>query len=137
MVNVYVMSIKEKYGLNLLNKKSLWEYRRRKSKIKSGDKIILYATAPSKKLIGDFIVGKILFGTPNELWEKTKKDICYEIEEIIPYLESGSFPIAFQVTKPKKYQPEILASSILNFNPPMSYCKAPESLCSSKQQKLL
>lgn len=137
MVQVYVMSIKEEYGLNLLNRKSGWEYRRKKSKIQKGDKIILYATAPSKKLIGEFIVGEILIGSPEDIWEKTKRGICYKKEEVVPYLESGKFPIAFQVTKPKKYQPEILASSILNFNPPMSYCKAPESLYSSKQKKLL
>ncbi|MHA1809819.1 MAG: hypothetical protein ACTSYH_05840, partial [Candidatus Heimdallarchaeaceae archaeon] len=111
-------------------------YRRRKSKINVGDKIILYATAPNKKLIGEFIVGKILIGDSNYLWEKTKKDICYEKNEVVPYLESGSFPIAFQVSNPKKYMPEISTENIAGFKPPMSYCKAPESLCLEEQQKL-
>jgi hypothetical protein len=33
MVNIYVMNIKEERGLNLLNGKSMWEYRRRKNNI--------------------------------------------------------------------------------------------------------
>jgi predicted transcriptional regulator len=136
MMNIYVMSIKEEYGLNLLNGKSMWEYRRRKSKINVGDKIILYATAPNKKLIGEFIVGKVLIGTANDIWNKTKKDICYKKNEVVPYLESGDYPIAFQVSNPKKYIPEISTENIAGFKPPMSYCKAPEILCSVKQQKL-
>ncbi|MCK5149384.1 ASCH domain-containing protein [Candidatus Pacearchaeota archaeon] len=130
MVNSYVMSIKKEYALNLLNGKSMWEYRRRKSKIKTGDKIILYATSPDKELIGEFIVGEVITGNPSEVWEKTKKDICYEIQEVVPYLQSGNYPIAFQVTKPKKYKPSIPISTIPYFKPPMSYCKAPEQLIS-------
>ena len=137
MVDSYMMSIKEVYGLNLLNGKSMWEYRRRKSKINTGDKIILYATAPNKKLIGEFIVGKVLIGTPNSIWNKTKRDICYKKNEVVPYLESGNYPIAFQVSNPKKYLPEISVKNIPGFKPPMSYCRAPESLCPIKQQKLL
>lgn len=126
----YVMSIKNEYGLNLLDKKSLWEYRRRKSKIKTGDQIILYATAPNKELIGEFTVGDILTGSPEQIWEITKEDICYGIEEVVPYLQSGDYPIAFQATKQKKYQPTIPLSTIPYFKPPMSYCKAPEQLIS-------
>lgn len=128
MQDIYVLSIKEEYGLNLLNKKALWEYRRRKSKIKSGDKIILYATAPNKEIIGDFIVGKIIIGKPDEVWEKTKGEVCYQQDEVVPYLESGDFPIAFEVTDPKKYLRTISLDEIPYFKPPMSYCKAPNQL---------
>ena len=130
MVKSYVMSIKKEYGLNLLNRNSMWEYRRRKSKIKTGDKIILYATSPDKELIGEFIVGKIITGSANEIWEKTKEDICYQEDEVVSYLKSGDFLIAFKVTKPKKYQQAIDKHKLPSSRPPMSYCKAPEELLS-------
>lgn len=122
------MSIKREYGLNLLNKRALWEYRRRKSKIKSGDRIILYATAPDKKILGEFIVEMVITGSSEEIWEKTKKDVCYKKEEVVPYLESGDFPIAFKVANPKKYPQEISSNKISFFKPPMSYCKATEEI---------
>jgi len=124
MQEIYVFSIKKEYGLNLLNQKALWEYRRRKNKIKVGDKIILYATAPNKEIIGEFIVGEIIVGSPNELWEKTKDEVCYRKDEVLPYLESGDFPIAFKVANPKKYSRVISLNKIPFFKPPMSYCKA-------------
>ena len=130
MQEIYVLSIKKEYGLNLLSQKALWEYRRKKSKIKLGDKIILYATAPNKEIIGEFIVGGIATGNPKEVWGKTKEEVCYQRDEVIPYLESGDFPIAFKVTKPKKYLRAISLSEISFFRPPMSYCKAPSQLIS-------
>src|SRR3990167_9222231 len=99
----YVLSIKKEYGLNLLFGKAKYEYRRRKSKIKTGDRIILYATAPDSEIIGEFIVGRIITGTAREVWEKTKEKVCYPIEEVMPYLESGGYPIAFEVIFPKRY----------------------------------
>ncbi|MDO8467818.1 MAG: hypothetical protein Q7S56_02640 [Nanoarchaeota archaeon] len=126
----YVMSIKKEYGMNLLEHKALWEYRRRKSRIDVGDRILLYATAPDSELIGEFIVGEVITGSPNDVWEKTKKDVCYQKNEVVPYLESGDFPISFKVNKPKKYQQAISIYKIPFFRPPMSYCKAQNELLS-------
>ena len=50
--------------------------------------MVLYATAPNRELIGEFFVGEIVTGSPNEVWEKTKEDVCYQKEEVLPYLES-------------------------------------------------
>mgnify|MGYP001606519002 FL=1 len=115
--------------MKLLELKSLWEYRRRKSKINVGDKIILYAAAQHSELIGEFTVG-ILIGTSNELWEKTKDDICYKKEEVIFYLESGNFPIALRVSNPRIYGSPVSIDKIPFFRPPMSYCKALEQALS-------
>ncbi len=124
----YVMSIKKEYGMNLLEHKAFWEYRRRKSRIDIGDRIILYATAPSRELIGEFIVEEITTGNPSEVWEKTKEDVCYKKNEVMSYLESGNFPIAFKVANPKKYKQAIPSYNIPFFRPPMSYCKASKEL---------
>ncbi|MBS3160025.1 hypothetical protein J4436_04520 [Candidatus Woesearchaeota archaeon] len=70
----YIMSIKKDYGLNLLEHKSLWEYGRRKSRINIGDRIILYATAPDNKLIGEFIVGVLTkFGKKQRVMSAIRK----------------------------------------------------------------
>ncbi len=124
----YVMSIKKEYGSNLLNGNAIWEYRKRKSLIKIGDKIILYATAPHSELIGEFIVGDIIIGSSEEVWEKTKREVCYSSDEVIPYLKSGNYPIAFKVSQAKNYETPMGLSKIPFFKPPMSYCKASEQL---------
>ncbi len=130
MQKSYVLSIKKEYGLNLIEGKSLWEYRRRKSRIKIGDRIILYATIPDKEIFGEFIVGDVITGSPEELWEKTKKEVCYSKNEVVDYLKSGNFPIAFKVSNAKKYLHTISIKNIPFFRPPMSYCMAPEQLIS-------
>jgi len=122
------MSIKKEYGLNLLESKALWEYRRRKSRINVGDKIILYATSPNNELIGEFVVGEVISGSPEELWERTRNDVCYQEDEVTSYLKSGNFPIAFKVNSPKKYSQAISTSKIPSFKPPMSYCKVSEEI---------
>jgi len=130
MPECYVMSIKKEYGLNLLHRRAFWEYRRRKSLIRRGDKILLYATAPHKELIGEFIVGDVIIGNSHDVWERTKQEVCYSIEEVVPYLESGNFPIAFRVTSPRIYSNPLPLDKIPFFKPPMSYCRAPEQLLS-------
>lgn len=130
MSECYVLSIKKEYGMNLLHQKAFWEYRRRKSRIQRGDRIILYATAPDKEFIGEFIVGEIVIGTPREVWERTEQEVCYSREEVVPYLESGNFPIAFQVTSPRIYSHPLALDKMPLFKPPMSYCRAPEQLFS-------
>ena len=130
-VETYVFSIKKEYCLNLLNGRSMWEYRRRKNQIRAGDKIILYATSPDKELIGEFIVGQIIIGSAEEVWQKTKSEVCYKFDEVVSYLKSGDYPIAFKVNGSKKYEKPISLLKIPFFKPPMSYCKAPEQLKSS------
>jgi len=129
-MKAYVLSIKKSYGLNLLNCTALWEYRKRRSLIKAGDRIILYATSPHKELIGEFTVGEVLVGSPEDIWEKTKLDVCYMIEDVVPYLKSGDYPIAFKVESPKLYEKPIPLSRIAFFKPPVSYCEVPEQLAS-------
>lgn len=72
MKNNIVISINPRHVKNIINGTKKYEYRTKIAK-EDIDKIIIYETAPIKKIIGEVNVVNILMLLPNCLWEKTKE----------------------------------------------------------------
>lgn len=67
-----LLSIKPEYVKEIMNGRKKYEYRKRIFKNKEVDTIIIYATKPIGKVIGEFEVGNILEEEPKRLWKRTK-----------------------------------------------------------------
>lgn len=66
-----VLPIKPEYAEAILKKEKRYEYRRHLCK-KQIDKIVIYATAPVKKIVGEAFVIEKLIDNKEMLWQKTK-----------------------------------------------------------------
>lgn len=62
------MSIKPAYIQKILEGEKTVELRRTRPKLSQGDLIVFYATSPQKALRGAATVGRIVEGTPAEVW---------------------------------------------------------------------
>lgn len=97
-----IFSIKPKYVSQIIDGTKKYEFRKCKL-ARPVDTIIIYATAPISKIIGEFHVSEILVDSPNVIWNKTqfysglnedeffsyfcncKRAIAYEIQEVMIY----------------------------------------------------
>ena len=111
-----LMSIKPEYANKILDGIKKYEYRTNKAK--NVKKIVIYATSPIKKVIGEVEVKNILEDTPNNIWNKTKDFSGARKESFDNYFKNKSKAIAYQLGKTTRYiKPKELKDLGINFIP--------------------
>jgi len=124
---MYLMSIKPKFAYQIFTGKKKYELRRHIGiNIEEHSTIILYVSGKVKAVMGEFLAGKVLIGSPVYVWEKITclPDSGLD-EDDWPYIEGSRLAMAIEVLKPKVYRRPIslaeLRNIIPNFMPPLSY----------------
>jgi predicted transcriptional regulator len=126
--NALLLSIKPKYGFDILEGRKRVEVRRRFSKKWLGQKVVLYATKPTSSLIGEATIASITHAEPNEIWAKFGPQIGCAHEEYSLYTASRSLVSAIEFTDVAPYNvfvSNIEASNLVGQHlvPPQSYCQ--------------
>lgn len=67
-----LLSIKPEFVAEMRLGKKKYEFRKRIFKRQKVEKVIIYESAPSSKVVGEFAITNVLEEKPNVLWEKTK-----------------------------------------------------------------
>ena len=99
-----LMPIKPIYVNEILNGNKKYEYRKIKAKKDNIDKMIIYATSPIKKVVGEATIINILEDTPENIWEKTQKYSGIEKEFFDIYYKNRNVAIAYQLENIIKYE---------------------------------
>lgn len=71
-MSAILMSIKPEYVEKILSGEKKYEFRKVKAKKDNIDKIVIYATSPIKKVVGEVEVKEIMEEDKNKLWNITK-----------------------------------------------------------------
>ncbi len=98
-----ILSIKPEYAERILSGEKKFEFRKSIFKNKNVDTVIIYATMPVGKVIGEFKVGDILMYSPAELWDKTKCYAGISHKFFKDYFDSREKAFAITVKNPKRY----------------------------------
>lgn len=116
-----LLSIKPKYIEEINNGSKLYEFR--KSIFKNDvDVIIVYASSPTKKIVGQIIVDKIIVDTPQNLWSKYQKHSGIIKEEFFEYFKNKEKGYAIKIKKYINYnEPIDPYEHNADFTPPQSY----------------
>ena len=120
-----LMSIKPKYGLEILRGRKKVELRGFVGTIASGDVVVLYLSSPVQAIGGEFRVGRVVFGV-DEIKRLVEglKDPGVD-EEDWSYLIGRRRPMAIEVLDPLEYELKVtlraLRSEVPGFKPPRSY----------------
>jgi len=98
-----IMSIKPKYWQQIVAGTKKVEYRKRLWQDKTAStKIIVYATAPISKIVGEFVTGNIISDRYPSLWLKTKAVGGISADDYFDYFAKS--PIAHAiVSKTSKF----------------------------------
>ncbi len=69
-----LLSIKPEYALKILDGSKKFEYRRKLHKNQGVTTVVIYATKPIGKVVGEFEIAELVESLPCHLWERTKSE---------------------------------------------------------------
>jgi len=117
-----LFSIKPKFAEKILSGEKKYEFRRAIFKNPDIKSVIIYASSPVQKVIGEFDVNQILKLHPDFLWEKTSGGSGIDKAYFDEYFKDRELGFAIKVNNPKRYDcPQDLISLGVK-TPPQSFC---------------
>jgi predicted transcriptional regulator len=121
-----LLSIKPEFAEKIFAGLKLYEFRRVIFKSKSVSKVVVYASHPVQRVIGEFEVDGILALSRKKLWAKTKKHSGIAKSYFDEYFEDKETAYAIKIKKVLRYKRpmaiEYVSSSI---RPPQSFMYLP------------
>ncbi|WP_216640685.1 ASCH domain-containing protein [Aeromonas sp. CU5] len=116
------MSIKPEYANAIFSGKKAYEFRRKIFKRKDVKTIVVYATKPVGKVIGEFTIENIISDIPSAIWFKTSQDAGISESYFNSYFTGVDIGYAIKVGALKKYEMGGFKLSELGVKrPPQSY----------------
>ena len=97
-----LLSIKPEYVEKLFAGSKKYEFRRRCCR-KRVSKIVVYATCPIMKVVGEMEVNQILAESPNCLWEKTQKYAGISKDLFFRYFDNCSIAYGYEIGRVTRY----------------------------------
>lgn len=117
-----LLSIKPEYAESILDGSKHFEFRKSIFKREGVEKVVIYATMPVGKVVGEFDVDGVLAMEPDELWNKTKKNAGISFSFFQSYFSGRNKGFAIKVKNPRRYdEPCELNEVIPNGAAPQSY----------------
>ncbi|MCK3838959.1 MULTISPECIES: ASCH domain-containing protein [Pseudomonas] len=118
-----LLSIKPEYASKILSGEKKFEFRKvsfTNSEIKT---VVIYATKPVGKVVGEFEVLKIYSDSPTNIWRRTKRYAGIDKKYFDSYYEGKSLAVAIAVGAVHEYEkPKSLSDIGMGISPPQSFC---------------
>lgn len=122
-----LLSIKPQHAHNILNGTKKYEFRRRVHRDSRVHTVVIYATKPLGKVVGEFSIKRVHSAPPETLWEKTKNFSGITKNLFSEYFNGKEIGHAIEVKKVKKYRKPMELSDFLPSGvAPQSYAYLPE-----------
>ena len=99
-----LLSIKPEYAEKILNGEKKFEFRRVLPKNKDITRVIIYATMPIGKVVGEFEIAELISESPVRLWEITAEFSGITENFFDSYFEGRKIAHAIKVGKVRKYK---------------------------------
>ncbi len=120
-----MLSVRPEYSRAIFAGTKTVELRRVRPGVSEGDMILLYETAPTSKLVGEFTVGTVLSGSPRAIWNRVGDQSGLSRTEFRAYYAGAEEAFAILVAKPRHYRPPVSFAELRRrhsgFRPPQSY----------------
>lgn len=98
-----LLSINPQYADKIFSGEKIYEYRRNIFKNTDVKIVLVYATSPIKKIIGEFYIEKIVKDSPENLWELSPERTGIERDKFDKYFLGKKEGYAIKIGKMKKY----------------------------------
>jgi predicted transcriptional regulator len=116
-----LLSIKPQFALRIFNGSKRYEYRRSIFKRTDVTKVVVYASAPIQKVIGEFEIGDILHEEPEALWAKTKRHAGITKKIFLQYFKNKEKGYAIKVNSTRMYDAPLPLNRLTVLSPPQSF----------------
>lgn len=113
-----LLSIKPQFALKIFDGTKKFEFRKSVFKNSNINTVVVYASSPMQKVIGEFTIDEIMEEKPDILWEKTKKHSGITKDFFDEYFFNRDRAFAIKVKEITRYnEPKELIDFDLNFAP--------------------
>ncbi|WP_159281486.1 ASCH domain-containing protein [Rahnella variigena] len=117
-----LLSIKPEFAERILDGEKRFEFRKSIFRKENIDTVVIYATMPVGKVIGEFEIGEIISSEPCELWKTTKKYAGISRGFFDSYFSERDIGFAIGVKNPIRYDtPLHLDDYLPGATPPQSF----------------
>ena len=115
-----LMSIKPKFVEKIFAGTKTFELRKNPFK-RTVDTIVIYSSSPTKKVVGEIIIDKIISSTPKLLWKSYKNNLGISEKEYFKYYKNSKVAYAIKIKKVIKYKKELELKDFGIEKAPQSY----------------
>lgn len=116
-----LLSIKPEFALKIFDGSKGYEYRRTIFKRSEVTTVVVYASEPIKKVIGEFDIGEILHEEPQALWAKTGDHAGITKKKFLEYFRKRMKGYAIKVKETRMYNTPIPLNKLMVLCPPQSF----------------
>lgn len=116
-----VLSIKPEFAYKIFDGSKKFEFRKSIFKNHKVSSVLVYASSPIQKVIGEFEIGEILNKDLDSLWELTKDDSGITKEYFYKYFSEKENGFAIQVKRIKMFRKPKCLKEDFNLTPPQSF----------------
>lgn len=116
-----LLSIKPEFADEIFKGTKKYEYRRIIFKRTDIEKVIVYATSPVSKVIGEFEIEEILHSDLQNLWDETKDFAGISEDFFFYYFHGKSLGYAIKIKSYKKYTNPQDLKTVYGIRPPQSF----------------
>ncbi|RPD96521.1 hypothetical protein EGM88_09140 [Aureibaculum marinum] len=116
-----VLSIKPEFAFKIFDGSKKFEFRKAIFKNRNVTSVIVYASSPVQKVIGEFEIGKIINNDLETLWSLTKEHSGITEDFFYEYFSKKERGYAIQVKNKKIYKEPKCLRKDFNLHPPQSF----------------
>lgn len=117
-----LLSVKPHFVDSIFNGTKKYEYRKNIFRRTDIQKVIIYASSPIKKIIGEFRITQVIWDKPEAIWLRTGNSSGIKRELFYRYFKGKEKGYAIGIKNVKKYElPFDPLDVFLNFTPPQSF----------------
>lgn len=123
-----LLSIKPQFVEKIFAGLKRYEFRRVIFKSRNVSKVVVYASHPIQRVVGEFEVGGILALEQNQLWERTKRYSGIERNYFDDYFADKDTAYAIKIKNAKRYKRPLALSFLCpSARPPQSFMYLPQT----------
>jgi predicted transcriptional regulator len=116
-----VLSIKPEFAFKIFNGTKRFEFRKAIFKNPDVKKVIVYASSPVQRVLGEFEIEEIIKFEKNQLWEITKKESGITRDFFFQYFAEKEHGYAIRIKNTKIFDEPRSLKDDYNLLPPQSF----------------
>jgi predicted transcriptional regulator len=123
-----LLSIKPEFAEKIFNGTKKYEFRRSVFKNKNVKTVVVYASSPIQRVIGEFEIDSILNKELSQLWNDTKEHSGISENYFFEYFNNKERGYAIKIKATKLYKKSLSLKDDFNASPPQSFMYLEECL---------
>ena len=116
-----LLSIKPEYADRIFSGQKKYEFRRTIFKNQKVTHIVVYASSPTRKVVGEFEIVSIIHEDVRALWNETGSAGGISKHKFFDYFFNRGKGYAIEIGKARKYEPSLSLEDEYGLAPPQSF----------------